>query len=64
MGLEGCGGACSAAYTAKVEQTMQGVIVLELGAVRPRIPYRMLFERGLRDQHLRFSLHRILGTVF
>jgi len=49
--------------TAKVEQMMQGVIVLEPGAVRPRILYRMLFERGLKDQHLRFSLHRILGTV-
>jgi len=49
--------------TAKVEQTMQGVIVLEPGAVQPRILYRMLFERGLKDQCLRCSLHRILGTV-
>jgi hypothetical protein len=32
---------------------MQGVIVLLSGAVQPRILYRMLFERGLKDQRLR-----------
>ena len=42
--------------TAKVEQMMQGVIVLRSGAVQPRILYRMLFERGLKDQYLRCSL--------
>ena len=49
--------------TAKVERMKQGVILLEPGAARPRILYRMLFERGLKDQHLRCSLHRILDTV-
>jgi len=51
------------ARAAKVEQMMQGVIVLEPGAVQPRILYRMMFERGLKDQHLLCSLHRILGKV-
>jgi len=49
--------------TARVEQTMLGVIVLKSGAFRPRILYRMLFELGLRDLRLRCSLHRIPGTV-
>ena len=48
--------------TAKVERMMQGVIVLEPGAVQSRIQHRMLFERGLKDQHLWCLLHRIQGT--
>jgi hypothetical protein len=50
--------------TAKVEQMMQGVIVVKSGAVQPRNLYRMLFEHGMKDQHLRCSLHRILSKVF
>jgi hypothetical protein len=34
---------------AKVEQMMRGVIVLKSGAVQPRILYRMLSERGLKE---------------
>ena len=35
--------------TAKVERMKWGAILLELVVVQPRILYRMLFERGLKD---------------
>ena len=35
--------------TSKVEQMKRGAIVLKLVVVQPRILYRMLFERGLKD---------------